>query len=204
MDAFTMEQIFTPFFTTRPEGKGTGLGLSVVDQIVHAHKGRITVKSEAGAGSLFTVYIPRAEKMTLKMDETDAKIEKTTNILIVGVHPKVVNMLKRDFEKIGVHVRETGQPDQAAELMKDKVPDILAMEDESFGQDPGVGTIELSMKIREKYPSVIQIIMTDHIRKEIVEARQKEIIDAYILKPVSASEIIEAAGKSVKEKNEIT
>jgi two-component system NtrC family sensor kinase len=51
-----LERIFDPFFSTRPSG--TGLGLSVSLGIVQAHKGRITVETEEGRGSTFTVWLP--------------------------------------------------------------------------------------------------------------------------------------------------
>ena len=51
-------KIFDPFFTTKDVGKGQGLGLTVAYDIVKKHGGNITVESEAGKGSAFTVSIP--------------------------------------------------------------------------------------------------------------------------------------------------
>jgi signal transduction histidine kinase len=51
-----LERIFDPFFSTRPEGNG--LGLAISHQIVHDHRGFITVESEVGKGSSFKVHLP--------------------------------------------------------------------------------------------------------------------------------------------------
>ena len=61
-----VDRIFEPFFTTKdthpdPAVRGSGLGLSVSYSIVEAHGGRITVESEPGRGSRFTVILPVAE-----------------------------------------------------------------------------------------------------------------------------------------------
>ncbi len=54
------DKLFQPFFTTKPTGEGTGLGLSIsYDIVTQQHGGTITVDSEPGAYTEFTVTIPR-------------------------------------------------------------------------------------------------------------------------------------------------
>ena len=55
-----LHKIYDPFFTTKGTGKGTGLGLSVTYGIVQEHRGTITVRSEAGSGTVFRVALPAA------------------------------------------------------------------------------------------------------------------------------------------------
>lgn len=51
-------KIFTPFYTTKKEG--TGLGLSIVKEIVEAHRGSISIASNAGQGTTFTLNLPQS------------------------------------------------------------------------------------------------------------------------------------------------
>lgn len=53
-----LPNIFDPFFTTKGIGKGTGLGLSISYAIIKEHEGHLSVESEQGEGSLFTIFIP--------------------------------------------------------------------------------------------------------------------------------------------------
>jgi signal transduction histidine kinase len=66
-----LDRIFDPFFTTKPVGKGTGLGLSIAYDIIKKHQGEITVESEVGKGTTFTIQLPirEGENETLKTEE---------------------------------------------------------------------------------------------------------------------------------------
>ena len=56
-----LDKIFQPFFTTKPTGQGTGLGLSLSYDIVKAHGGELTVKTEERIGSTFIIHLPAKE-----------------------------------------------------------------------------------------------------------------------------------------------
>jgi two-component system, NtrC family, sensor kinase len=54
------DKLFQPFFTTKPTGEGTGLGLSIsYDVVTQQHGGTITIESEVGTYTEFTITIPR-------------------------------------------------------------------------------------------------------------------------------------------------
>ena len=53
-----VDQIFQPFFTTKPTGEGTGLGLSLAYDIIKAHGGEIKLKTKEGEGTEFTIELP--------------------------------------------------------------------------------------------------------------------------------------------------
>jgi len=57
-------RIFEPFFSQKQDGRGVGVGLSVVNRIVLDHKGKVTVASEVGRGTLFTVRLPAIASVT--------------------------------------------------------------------------------------------------------------------------------------------
>ena len=64
-------KLFNPFFTTKPLGKGTGLGLSIVYGIIKMHRGQISVKSQLGKGTTFTITLP------IRLLKTGTDIAKT-------------------------------------------------------------------------------------------------------------------------------
>ena len=59
MSEAEMSKIFDPFFTTKGVGKGTGLGLSISYSIIEKLGGKISVQSELGKGTTFTLTLPK-------------------------------------------------------------------------------------------------------------------------------------------------
>ena len=60
------DQLFQPFFTTKPTGEGTGLGLSISwDIVTQQHDGTIAVDSRAGEFTVFTIHLPRRRHETM-------------------------------------------------------------------------------------------------------------------------------------------
>ncbi len=55
-----LPRVFEPFFTTKPAGQGTGLGLAVCRTLAMQQHGRLTVESEVGKGTTFTLWLPAA------------------------------------------------------------------------------------------------------------------------------------------------
>ena len=51
------DRIFTPYYTTK--GHGTGLGLAVAQSVISDHNGSISVQSEPGRGTTFTIHLPK-------------------------------------------------------------------------------------------------------------------------------------------------
>ena len=57
LSAEERERLFTPYYTSKADG--TGLGLAIVQSIVSDHGGRISVQSQPGQGTTFTIELPR-------------------------------------------------------------------------------------------------------------------------------------------------
>ncbi|MEN0059433.1 MAG: ATP-binding protein [Bdellovibrio sp.] len=58
MDEKTLQNLFTPFFTTKEVGKGTGLGLATSYRLLHSWGGFLSVKSHKNQGTIFTIHTP--------------------------------------------------------------------------------------------------------------------------------------------------
>lgn len=81
MEAEVQDKIFDPFFSTKKQGLdvGTGLGLCVVREIIHEHKGYITVNSATGKGTTVSVYLPVAGQEE-NVEKSQAESEYRNNV----------------------------------------------------------------------------------------------------------------------------
>ena len=71
MDERTQERIFEAFFSTKQGG--SGLGLPTTRKIIEAHGGRISVQSELGKGTQFTIELPVPARLTAAGQKKDGK-----------------------------------------------------------------------------------------------------------------------------------
>ena len=96
MDRETMSRVFDPFFTTKPIGEGTGLGLAIAHGIVTKMGGTITLVSDAGKGTTFTVRLPAGvagrEPARASPSSTMPTHEKL-RLLVVDDDARIRNML---------------------------------------------------------------------------------------------------------------
>lgn len=93
-----VDQLFTPFFTTKPPGVGSGLGLSICHRIVAGFGGRIDVVSAVGRGTTFRISLPPS-RLDLAVDRRSPAPEsagaRRGRILIVDDDPLVLRVLVR-------------------------------------------------------------------------------------------------------------
>lgn len=181
----TLRHIFDPFFTTKKGGEGTGLGLSLAEQIVHSHKGYIYAESQAGKGTVFTIFLPileAEEEMVWESQREDLQI------LVADDNAKILTLLEKNFAKINRPITVCRSKTELQSILRERKIDVLVI-DESLEDGSGV---EFCMAMQGKYPEMLKFVMADYITREIAEAKQKGIISGYVEKPVSDTTILEA------------
>lgn len=188
MDAETLRQIFIPFYTRKKTGEGTGLGLALAEQIVTSHRGYIAAQSENGKGAVFHVFLPMmeagSEKEIIRLERGEE-----LNLVIADDNAKILQMLSRDFAKLqNLHIATCGKKKELHRLLEEEVPDVLVI-DASIEDGSGV---DFCMSVQGKYPAMLKLVMVDCFTTDIVDAKQKKVIDGYLTKPVSAAAILEA------------
>ncbi len=116
--AEVLGRIFDPYFTTKE--KGSGLGLAISYSIIRAHNGGITVDSEPGVGSRFTVYLPACSTHLVAADIVvdDAPGVHNGRVLIMDDEEMVAEVAQEMLENIGYTAKLTSSGLEAIEQFR--------------------------------------------------------------------------------------
>jgi CheY-like chemotaxis protein len=190
-----LEKLFQPFFTTKELGKGTGLGLSTSLNIVKAHGGFITVKSMAGQGTHFDVYLPA---LSAAMEpEAEPKLARlpTGNgegILVVDDESSICEITKAALENYGYRVFVANSGPEAVTLYADKRDEIsLVITDTDMPFMDGHATCIALKKINP----ALKIIMASGsvLNKSGKEIPVDKNISAFVSKPYTVEKLLTVA-----------
>jgi len=192
MDEETLKNIFDPFFTTKEVGEGTGLGLSITHGIIKEHKGKISVSSQPGKGTLFRVAFPVAEKYEQIKPESPQRIRhgKGEKILIVDDEPAVLEGLENMIKSIGYEVDSVSSGSQAIEHYKMHKPDVVLLD----WKMPHMDGATCAKKIIEIDPAARIVIISGYQETATskIDAGLKKTIKGLILKPCKVEKLNQA------------
>lgn len=120
-----LSMIFDPYFSTKERGtqKGMGLGLAITYSIINRHDGYVTVESEIGVGTTFTLYLPAYEKDIRELEPVKAPLpEKTAirtgRVLLMDDEEMVRNFGKEMLLRLGFDTEHAKDGAEAIELYK--------------------------------------------------------------------------------------
>jgi len=185
-----MNHIFEPFFTNKGLGKGTGMGLSLVHGIVKTHGGTITVESEEGKGSLFTVYLPGSDTVhhnQASHADSVPWIHGRGKILLVDDEEYILDSLERVLKSSGYRVTAF-RDGQEALILFDQEPDEfdLVITDLTM---PGMTGLELAGKLLAKRPDVPIILCTGY--NDVISRQEAKAygIREMLLKPTGTKDL---------------
>ena len=179
------QKIFEPFFSTKG-AHGTGLGLSVSYSIIERHEGAISVVSQPGAGTTFTIDLPAVTPESSLADVTVPADETTRlRILVVDDETPVRETLAEMLVAVKHEVELAGSGQEAVEKMRagafDFVFTDLAM--------PEMDGWETARLIRKEWPNVRIILVTGYGPTTPPPAGEEDLVDAIIGKPFDFAQV---------------
>ena len=180
-----LQKIFEPFFTTKG-AHGTGLGLSVSHSIIDRHEGSVSVTSELGSGTIFTINLPAAEVESLVEDVlTTSPVLPSLRILVVDDEAPVRETLAAMLEAIDHKVTQADGGQQALEKLRGGTFDLvctdLAM--------PEMDGWETARAIRKHWPGVKIILVTGYGLTAVSPAGEETLVDGIIGKPFNFAQV---------------
>ncbi len=206
MDDRTREQIFEPFFSTKPRHKGSGLGLATVYGIIRQHGGDIRVQSRPMAGSSFQVLLPAAGCQTSPDESSEIKnpaLKGSETILLVEDDERVREMSLYFLKRKGYKVIPAEDGEQALALAGESGNSIdLLLTDVVL---PGINGKDLYDLISAYQPEMEVIYMSGYTGEVLKSRGVMDKSINFIQKPFSveslASKIREVLGNKARGGN---
>ena len=184
MDEKTLERIFDPSFTTKSSRCGAGLGLASAYGIIKKHGGYITVKSQIGIGSTFSIHLPASEdEVPSNHEVTEVLLAGHETILVVEDEKDVAIVIKEMLGILGYRafVVGSGQEAIAVYMEQHKIIDLIILDMIMPGMS-GTKTFETLCKINSNVKVILASgFSMDEQTKQLIESGCK----GFIQKPFS-------------------
>ena len=195
MDEKTVERIFEPFYTTRPMGQGTGLGLASVFGIIKKHQGLITVDSQVGSGTTFSIYLPAARILQkpkardqLRVISSGKRPEKGSGtILVVDDEEYILNADKAMLNELGYEVLLANGGKEALRVFDENKDCIKLLILDLIMPDMG-GEIVYD-RIKATRPDIRVILSSGYSIEGQAESILKKGCDGFIQKPYNLNQL---------------
>ncbi|WP_224982545.1 response regulator [Geomonas agri] len=190
MDEETSRRIFEPFFTTKEVGKGTGLGMAIVYGIVQQHKGNITVSSNPGQGTVFTIELPLVEAGAALQPvaaQTTSPQTGSETILVAEDDPNVRSLVDMVLSRHGYQVILAEDGEEVVHRFRAEQDGIeLVLMDIIMPRKNG---IEAYAEIKKIQPEA-KVLFTSGYTADFIQSRgMKEGVEL-IMKPVQPMELL--------------
>ncbi len=198
MDAATQARIFEPFFTTKPDGEGTGLGLSVVQGIVQAHQGEISVSSAPGQGCRFDILLPLApsgeadgaagpEAAAASASPAPASGGAGRQVVYVDDYEAMVAMVGAVLEGQGYQVRGFDRSTDALDYLRGHAQEVdLLITDYNM---PEMSGLDLTHAARALRPDLPVIVASGHLSADLRAGAAAAGVDCLFDKPAGIDEL---------------
>ena len=192
----TMERVFEPFFTTKSFGEGTGLGLSQVFGFANQIGGGVTVDSEIGKGSTFTLYLPASRGSTAAESKANG-VHALGRVLIVEDDTLVAELAAGMLDELGFETVVAHSAKEALDrLTAGEKPKLIFSDIVMPG---GISGIELARKVRDRFPE-LPILLTTGYSEQVSGTHGFPVLQ----KPYELDSLASALGKMLKRQILIT
>ncbi len=188
------EQMFEPFFTTKGEGRGTGLGLAMVNRLMHEYGGHVTVNSEAGRGTTFSLYLPLSEAPVAQPEDDAASVAP---VLVVDDDVGAGSFITELLLSQGYRVRAIANPLDAVALVREHANDVkLVITDYSMPEMDGVS---LAREIYTHAPQLPVLLVSGYGADINIKDFGDHNIRAMFAKPIDTERLLVAAREAVNK-----